>query len=85
MAFDVDGTLTDGSLVLTPDGQELKSFHVKDGAALRWLEKLGFRVAFVTGRGSKAFEVRAAELGIERLYLNVRDKRVALSDLLVRA
>ena len=84
LAFDVDGVMTDGKILLSPDGQEFKAFCAQDGAALRWLAKAGFRVAIISGRSSNAVQVRARDLGIERVYLGVHEKRVVLSDLLVR-
>jgi len=58
--FDVDGTLTDGKLIIDSDGNESKSFHVLDGLGLKLLQRKGIAVAFVTARASAAAERRAA-------------------------
>jgi len=51
--FDVDGVLTDGSLYLTDDGQELKAFNSLDGHGLKMLKQTGVELAIITGRTSK--------------------------------
>lgn len=63
LALDVDGTLTDGGVVYVGD-EELQRFCVRDGQGLAWLRGLGVRFAWITGRGSKPTERRAAELGV---------------------
>ena len=79
VALDVDGVLTDGSIVYG-DAGETQVFHVHDGAALVWLRRQGVRVAWITGRGCAATARRADELGC-RLVAGVRDKRAALAEL----
>ena len=71
--FDVDGTLTDGKLIIDSDGNESKSFHVLDGLGLKLIQRKGIAVAFVTARASAAAERRAAELGVES-HTGVSDK-----------
>jgi 3-deoxy-D-manno-octulosonate 8-phosphate phosphatase (KDO 8-P phosphatase) len=78
--FDVDGTLTDGRVVYVGD-EELCSFHVHDGQGLVWLREAGLELAWISGRGSRAVERRAAELGIRELHLHVRDKAAGLAEL----
>ena len=65
--LDVDGVLTDGSVVIDSDGREIKRFHVRDGGAIRWLAKAGIHVAWLSGRQSGATAARAAALGVERV------------------
>ena len=74
IVLDVDGVLTDGSVYIGGDGQELKRFSVLDGVGLVWCRLLGYRVAIVSGRRSEATTRRARELGIEAVYQGVRDK-----------
>ncbi len=62
--FDVDGTLTDGRLMIDADGVETKSFHVHDGQGLVLLRKAGIAVVMVTARPGAIAEHRAAGLGI---------------------
>jgi 3-deoxy-D-manno-octulosonate 8-phosphate phosphatase (KDO 8-P phosphatase) len=72
--LDVDGVLTDGSVYVGGDGQELKRFSILDGVGLVWCRLLGYRIAIVSGRHSEATVRRARELGIEAVYQGVRDK-----------
>ena len=65
IVLDVDGTLTDGKIIYTSNGDEIKNFDVKDGLAIAsWAKKLDKKVAIITGRKSKLVENRAKELGI---------------------
>lgn len=82
LVLDVDGVLTDGSITYAADGSELKTFHVRDGSALVYWRKLNKRVAIITGRRSRALEVRAGELGIDWVRQGVSDKRSAFQSLL---
>lgn len=82
VAFDVDGTLTDGRLWYGEDGHELKSFHVHDGHGLKSLRAHGIEVALVSARISHVVALRAEELGIDHVYQGQADKRACLLDLL---
>ena len=82
IVLDVDGTLTDGKITYTQNGDELKSFCVKDGLAIASWIKLGKQVAIITGRTSKIVERRAKELGIEHFYQGVHNKQEVLETLL---
>jgi 3-deoxy-D-manno-octulosonate 8-phosphate phosphatase (KDO 8-P phosphatase) len=64
LLLDVDGVLTDGSILYADDGTELKRFHVRDGSGLKFWHLAGKRSAIVSGRKSAAVARRAAELGI---------------------
>lgn len=66
--FDVDGVLTDGKIVYTSAGDEIKAFHVQDGSACKLLQANGIEVAIITGRESTMVTRRATELGITHLY-----------------
>ena len=58
IVLDVDGCMTDGKIIYTQDGVELKNFHVKDGFAIvNWI-KLGHHVAIITGRDSQIVKNR---------------------------
>ena len=74
IVLDVDGVLTDGTVYLGAEGQELKRFSILDGVGLVWCRLLGYRIAIVSGRHSEATDRRARELGIEAVYQGVRDK-----------
>jgi 3-deoxy-D-manno-octulosonate 8-phosphate phosphatase (KDO 8-P phosphatase) len=79
---DVDGVLTDGSIILDNEGNEFKSFHVRDGHGIKMLIRAGIMVAMITGRYSKVVERRAHELGITEVYQKCHDKRVAYRHLI---
>ena len=81
--IDVDGTLTDGSIIYTNSGDELKSFDVKDGLAIAsWTKKMGKKAAIITGRKSQLVERRAKELGITHLYQGYDNKDEILEKIL---
>lgn len=84
VAFDVDGTLTDGALFIGPSGEAMKAFSVHDGFGLTLLREAGFRLAIVTGRGSAIVETRAAELQFDAVMQRVRDKAAAIRELATR-
>lgn len=75
LLFDVDGVLTDGHLVYTRFGEEVKVFNVRDGLALKLAQKAGLRVGILSGRKSRPLEVRVEELGLDLLICGSRDKR----------
>jgi 3-deoxy-D-manno-octulosonate 8-phosphate phosphatase (KDO 8-P phosphatase) len=81
--FDVDGTLTDGRLIIDQDGNESKAFHVLDGLGLKLIQRKGIAVAFVTARASAAAERRAAELGVES-HTGVSDKLACVNGIAER-
>ena len=82
MAFDVDGVLTDGTLYFTPRGEEIKAFNTLDGHGLKMLAGAGVVLAIISGRGSRALELRARSLGIELLLQGIEDKHSAMQGLL---
>jgi 3-deoxy-D-manno-octulosonate 8-phosphate phosphatase (KDO 8-P phosphatase) len=71
---DVDGVLTDGRITINERGEEVTSFHVKDGLGLKMLMSAGIEVVIITGRASAAVVHRAKELGITGLYQESADK-----------
>jgi len=85
VVFDVDGVLTDGRLWFGPDGEALKSFHVRDGHGIRMLIAAGVRVAVISGRRSAAVTDRMRELGVTDVAQGVGDKARALRELLARS
>jgi len=81
LVLDVDGCMTDGRIVYTNSGDELKSFNVKDGFAIVAWKRLGKKVAIITGRTSKIVEIRAKELGVDYLFQRVKRKDEKLLEL----
>lgn len=82
LLLDVDGVLTDGSIVYSDDRRELKRFHVRDGSGLKFWHLSGKRSAILSGRKSPAVEVRAAELGIAPVFQGQSEKLPAFERLL---
>ena len=80
--FDVDGVFTDGTISINSLGEETKSFNVRDGHGVRMLMHYGIDVAVVSGRESKAVNVRMQELGVTTVMQGHVDKRSALTALL---
>jgi 3-deoxy-D-manno-octulosonate 8-phosphate phosphatase (KDO 8-P phosphatase) len=80
-AMDVDGILTDGTVAISSDGTETKSFSILDGMGLKRLEKAGVIVAWISGRPSAATTIRATELKIPHLVQGRTDKLTALQEL----
>ena len=74
LVLDVDGVLTDGRITLTEAGQEIKSFHCRDGSGMKYWLRAGGKLAIITGRGSPAVSARAREIGVEAVYLNAKEK-----------
>jgi 3-deoxy-D-manno-octulosonate 8-phosphate phosphatase (KDO 8-P phosphatase) len=73
--MDVDGTLTDGKLTLLPDGEELKSYHVRDGLGILLARLAGLKTGIITGKTSKPLEIRAKKLKILELHQGILDKK----------
>jgi 3-deoxy-D-manno-octulosonate 8-phosphate phosphatase (KDO 8-P phosphatase) len=84
IVLDVDGTMTNSHITYSENGDEIKSFNVKDGLAIASWRKLGKQVAIITGRSSKIVERRAKELKIEHFYQGVDNKKEVLENLLQR-
>ncbi|NTU41783.1 MAG: HAD-IIIA family hydrolase [Nitrospirales bacterium] len=84
LILDVDGVLTDGSITLDNEGNELKSFHVRDGHGIKLLGKAGIPAAIITGRFSKVVERRAQELGIQEVHQRCHVKTVAYEEILTK-
>ncbi|MFK8067328.1 MAG: 3-deoxy-manno-octulosonate-8-phosphatase KdsC [Gammaproteobacteria bacterium] len=82
IAFDVDGILSDGRLILGDKGEEFKAFYTQDGQGLVMLLKAGFELAIITGRSSTIVEERMRELGIKHVYQGVSDKLTVFKKIL---
>ena len=81
LALDVDGVLTDGRIYYGNDGEELKSFSIKDGLGIKLLQRGGVEVVIITGRSSNIVARRAAELGISEVVQGREDKLSALKEI----
>jgi 3-deoxy-D-manno-octulosonate 8-phosphate phosphatase (KDO 8-P phosphatase) len=79
--FDVDGVLTDGRVFLGEDGTEFKIFDTKDGHGIKKALAAGLRVAWISGRSSRATETRARELGVAAVRQGVKEKLRAYQEI----
>jgi 3-deoxy-D-manno-octulosonate 8-phosphate phosphatase (KDO 8-P phosphatase) len=82
--MDVDGTLTDGRLAVLPDGEEIKSYNVKDGLGVLLAQLVDIEVGIITGKRSKGLEKRAERLKITELHQAAIDKKPVFEDILRR-
>ncbi len=82
VVFDVDGTLTDGRMYYSSDGDDLVAFNARDGYALRTLQRAGLELAVISGRHSQAVRQRMQNLGIAHVHLGIQDKLSVLQHLL---
>ncbi|MFL2518135.1 MAG: KdsC family phosphatase [Candidatus Azotimanducaceae bacterium] len=80
--LDVDGVLTNGQINYSDSGEEIKSFHVQDGASIKLLQNHEIEVAIISGRTSPAVTRRAQELGIKYVQQSAQSKSQALDELL---
>lgn len=82
MAFDVDGVLTDGSLILLPDGELVRVMNIRDGIVMKIAVKKGFPICIITGGSNKAVKQRLNRLGITDIYLKTENKWEAMKEFL---
>lgn len=82
LILDVDGVLTDGSIILDNNDNELKCFHVRDGHGIKMLLRHDIVVALITGRYSEVVKRRAKELGIKDVFQKCYDKTKAYNKLI---
>ncbi len=78
LLLDVDGVMTDGKIIYTDSGAEIKAFCVKDGLGMRLLMNAGIKIGVITGRSSEALRHRCKNLNIEYIFDGVSDKAVIL-------
>ena len=79
---DVDGVMTDGTVLLLPDGREAKSFHIRDGLGIVLAHAAGLQTGLVSGRASESVTQRAKELGMAIVRQGVRDKGAVFAEIL---
>jgi 3-deoxy-D-manno-octulosonate 8-phosphate phosphatase (KDO 8-P phosphatase) len=82
LVMDVDGVLTDGRMILSDQGGELKSFFVRDGIGLDLARRAGIKLALVTGESSTIARARGAKLGVDRVVLGARRKGETVESLM---
>lgn len=82
IAFDVDGVLTNGEIIYTDKGEELKIFNAKDGQGMAMLRKEGLITAVITARNSAIVDKRAKDLDISNVFQGAKNKLLALQELM---
>ncbi len=85
LLLDCDGVLTDGRITPVEGGEELKSFHTRDGHGLVMLHRAGLRSGIISGRTSRLVELRAADLGVSYVRQGALDKVEVFEGLLAEA
>lgn len=76
--FDVDGVLTDGTVLVLNDGQMARTMNIKDGYALQLAVKKGYRVVIISGGTSDAVQERLEKLGVKDCFLKINNKKEKL-------
>jgi 3-deoxy-D-manno-octulosonate 8-phosphate phosphatase (KDO 8-P phosphatase) len=84
LAMDVDGVLTDGTLIINADGTESKSFNSLDGHGIRLWQRAGLKAALISGRASEPTEIRAKQLQIEYVFQDCHHKLSVFKELIER-
>jgi len=77
--FDIDGVLTDGSLLLLDNGEMARTMNIKDGYGLQLAVKKGYDVLIISGGNSLAVKTRLEKLGVKDIFLSVKNKNEILS------
>src|SRR5437660_2713904 len=85
LLMDCDGTLTDGRIWLTADGDEQKAFHARDGQGISVWHRAGFKSGIISGRASSGVRRRAHELKVKYVHEYAKNKVVALEDIIADA
>ena len=80
--FDIDGVLTDGTVLILRDGLQARQMHVKDGFGLQMAMKNGYRVFIISGGVSEESKKRLEYLGIKEVHIGIADKTKFVADLL---
>ena len=80
MVFDVDGVMTDGRIIPTAEGDFIRCYNCKDGYALAYAIRHGYRVCVITGGYGKILERRLRMLGMQDFYIDCMDKITTLRE-----
>jgi 3-deoxy-D-manno-octulosonate 8-phosphate phosphatase (KDO 8-P phosphatase) len=80
--FDVDGVLTDGTLLVLPEGVMARRMNIKDGYALQLAVKRGYKVVVISGGNSAEVKERLLKLGVTEVWMQVDNKAAVLADLM---
>ena len=80
IVLDVDGVMTDGGIIPTPDGDFIRRYDAKDGYAIASALREGLKVCVISGGRGRMLEHRLTMLGVSRMYLNCMDKVAAITE-----
>lgn len=83
-AFDYDGVFSGGTILLMPDGAQVRTASVRDGFAVQWAVKQGLELALITGGKEEAVKTRLGKLGVQHLHLGASDKLAVVTELVER-
>ncbi|MBO7261427.1 MAG: HAD hydrolase family protein [Alistipes sp.] len=80
IVLDVDGVMTDGGIIPTPEGDFIRRYDAKDGYAIASALREGLKVCVISGGRGRMLENRLTMLGVSRMYLNCMDKVAAIEE-----
>jgi 3-deoxy-D-manno-octulosonate 8-phosphate phosphatase (KDO 8-P phosphatase) len=80
--FDIDGVLTDGSLILHPDGTMLRTMNIKDGYAMQLAIKKSYTITIISGANNELAKQRMIRLGLHDIHISVENKLAKLNELI---
>jgi 3-deoxy-D-manno-octulosonate 8-phosphate phosphatase (KDO 8-P phosphatase) len=82
LVFDIDGVLTDGSIMIGEQGELVKRFYAMDGHGIKLALQFGLELAVISGRESIQTHVRCEDLGMTDIYTGVENKIACLDKLI---
>ncbi len=82
--FDVDGVLTDGSLLVLQDGLMARKMNIRDGYALQLAVKKGYRIVIISGGNSEEVKDRLLKLGVTEVWMQTENKAKVLADIILK-
>lgn len=78
--FDVDGVMTDGGIIPTVDGDFIRRYNAKDGYAVAYAIRMGYKICIISGGRGKTLENRLNMLGVTEAHLDCMDKVSVMRD-----
>ena len=78
--FDVDGVLTNGKILVTTEGEMYREMNTRDGFALKYALLKGFNIGIISGGTNQGVKKRLENLGVNKVYLGIHEKDIALDD-----
>jgi 3-deoxy-D-manno-octulosonate 8-phosphate phosphatase (KDO 8-P phosphatase) len=81
--FDMDGVLTDCTILVYESGEQVRKMHIRDGYALQLAIKQGYHVLVISGANSEGVRIRLEKLGITEVYMDIKDKKAHLTQYMI--